>query len=72
MPAKRCSPCVLQARKDDMVDNEESEPRFCSWCGKSDREAPLVAAPNANICEACTRLACAIFGIEIVEKDEPP
>ena len=45
----------------------EDEHRTCSWCGKSDTEAPLVAAPNANICEACTRLACEIFGIEIVE-----
>jgi RNA polymerase-binding transcription factor DksA len=42
--------------------------RACSWCGKSDTEALLVAAPYANICEACTRLACAIFGIEIVDK----
>lgn len=43
---------------------EKSAPRSCSFCGKSEGEARLVAGPAGNICEACTRLACGVLGIE--------
>ena len=40
--------------------------RTCSFCGKSSSEAPVVAAPaRGGICEGCTRLACAILGVEL-------
>ena len=36
--------------------------RCCSFCGK---EAKVVAGPVANICAGCTRLACAVLGIDL-------
>ena len=45
----------------------KDEHRICSWCGKSETEAPVVAGPIANICKACTLLVCMIHGIEVVE-----
>lgn len=40
-------------------------PRVCSFCGKGEEETRLVAGPAGNICGACTRLACAVLGIEL-------
>lgn len=39
----------------------------CSFCGKPNSEAPVVAAPVGGICAACTRLAATIHGIELRE-----
>jgi ClpX C4-type zinc finger len=39
--------------------------RSCSFCGKTDAEAKLVAGPAGNICASCTRLACGILGISL-------
>lgn len=39
--------------------------RACSFCGKTEAEAKLVAGPVANICAACTRLACGALGIAV-------
>ena len=41
--------------------------RSCSFCGKTEAEAKLVAGPLANICGPCTRLACGVLGITLSE-----
>ena len=46
--------------------------RSCSWCGKPDGEVKLVAGPDSYICEACTRLVCAVFGIQILPEGTEP
>jgi hypothetical protein len=45
------------------VEGEAGAPRSCSFCG--DTESKLVAGPEANICAACTRLACGVLGIKL-------
>jgi hypothetical protein len=40
-----------------------TNPRSCSFCGKTEAETKLVAGPSANICGDCTRLACGVLGI---------
>ena len=42
--------------------------RTCSWCTKSELDGVhIVAGPQANICEDCVRLACAVLGFVIAE-----
>ncbi|WP_437581992.1 ClpX C4-type zinc finger protein [Sorangium sp. So ce887] len=49
------------------VEGEADAPRSCSFCG--DTESKLVAGPEANICAACTRLACGVLGIKLSSSD---
>jgi hypothetical protein len=46
--------------------------RVCSWCGKPDGEVELVAGPDADVCEACVRCACAVLGIQILPQGTGP
>jgi hypothetical protein len=38
--------------------------RSCSFCGLGFSEG-IVAGPTGNICASCTRLACAVLGIQL-------
>lgn len=42
---------------------ENAPLRSCSFCGKTEADAKLVAGPAANICATCTLLACGVLGI---------
>jgi hypothetical protein len=50
----------------DTANDNDTQPT-CSFCGKTAKETPVVAAPVGGICAACTRLAAAVHGIAIAD-----
>ena len=41
--------------------------RSCGFCGKTELQTKLVAGPAGNICAACTRFACGVLGIGLLD-----
>lgn len=42
--------------------------RSCSFCGKTQSETIVVAAPSGGICGSCTRLVATVHGIKLADE----
>jgi hypothetical protein len=69
--AARATPEALVPPTGSIVPNKSApanDPeRICSFCGKTQSETDIVAAPVGGICAPCTRLVATIHGIGLAE-----
>ena len=54
------------------MSNTDEQILRCSFCGKSESQARLIAGPNVCICSDCVQACCDLLGDEIAETPDMP
>ncbi|MBR4972498.1 MAG: ATP-dependent Clp protease ATP-binding subunit ClpX [Oscillospiraceae bacterium] len=54
-----------------MPNTEEKQPICCSFCGKRENQARLIAGPGVYICSDCVQTCCDLLEDDIAEQEMP-
>ena len=54
-----------------MPNTEEKNPVCCSFCGKRENQARLIAGPGVYICSECVQTCCDLLEDDLYEQDIP-
>ena len=54
-----------------MPNTEEKNPICCSFCGKRENQARLIAGPGVYICSDCVQTCCDLLEDDLYEQDMP-
>ncbi len=54
-----------------MPNTEEMNPVCCSFCGKRENQARLIAGPGVYICSECVQTCCDLLEDDLYEQDMP-
>ena len=54
-----------------MPNTEEKNPICCSFCGKRESQARLIAGPGVYICSDCVQTCCDLLEDDIYEQELP-
>ena len=54
-----------------MANTEEKNPICCSFCGKRESQARLIAGPGVYICSDCVQTCCDLLEDDIYEQEIP-
>ena len=54
-----------------MPNTEEKNPICCSFCGKRENQARLIAGPGVYICSECVQTCCDLLEDDLYEQDMP-
>ena len=53
-----------------MPNTEEKNPICCSFCGKRESQARLIAGPGVYICSDCVQTCCDLLEDDIYEQED--
>ncbi len=54
-----------------MANTEEKKPLCCSFCGKRENQARLIAGPGVYICSDCVQTCCDLLEDDLYEQEAP-